>query len=438
MITRRLGSPAMPVLGGIVVTAAVIASLWFAVSDIRVVYMRWPDLAYRLRAITTIASFGVGAVSAYNAAALSAQGLFTASSLGKYPLARQLVRVALTVALLTLAAILIGYSPAVVIAALQTQTLPLAFVGTVASLAFFLVTIAAVSALLGVTLRKVHPLIASVIALLFSYFVAAFAANETTAWAVFPINQITGLHSVLFEKKCVLAAAIATLLVTSILLITLAAIAKAVTANPSPAKLAVRSAGIVAAVGFAALGQSMAGGLEKTDDDRCRETGGGSVVCVDASDEPGLQMAIDDLDAIDSFTPMHAQPTQFAELQSYHLGDPSYQAIEIQSPNRRIDVSERVLENLGLDSCTDPLSEGAKVIDRVGVYAVKQTGTYSQIVAENGAFYYAFDEAGNKLVPEDELSKLPPEVANERIAANIDAITTCHGTFEMLGVPAPQ
>ena len=69
---------------------------------------------------------------------------------------------------------------------------------------------------------------------------------------------------------------------------------------------------------------------------------------------------------------------------------------------------------------------------------MKQTGTYSRIVSENGAFYYAADEAGNKLVPEDELSKLPPEVANERIAANIDAITTCHGTFEMLGVPAPQ
>ena len=438
MIARRLGSPAMPILGAIVLVASVVASLWFGVADIGVVYMRWPDLAYRLRATTTIAAFGVGAVSAYNAAALSAQGLFTASSLGKYPLARQLVHVALTVALLTLAAILLGYSPAVVTAAFQTQTFPLAFVGAVASLAFFLVTIAAVSALLGVALRKVHPLIASVIALLFSYFVAAFAANETTAWAVFPINQITGLHSVLFEDKNALAAAIVTLLVASILLLTLAAIANVLTTSPSPAKLAVRSAGIVAAVGLAAFGQSMAGGLEKTDDDRCRESGGGSVICVDASDEPGLQMAIDDLDAIDSFTPVHAQPTQFAEMQSYRFRDPSYQAIEMQSPNRRIDVSERVLENLGLASCTDPLSEGAKVIDRVGVYVVKQTGTYSHLVAKNGAFYYAADEAGNTFVPEDELSKLPPDVANERIAANIDAITHCQGTFEMLGVPAPQ
>ena len=94
MITRRLSSPALPLLGGVMVTAGLGVAIWFAISDIDVAYLRWPDVAYRLRFLTTILSFIVSVVAAYNAASLSTPKLFTASSLGKRPLQHQLVSVA--------------------------------------------------------------------------------------------------------------------------------------------------------------------------------------------------------------------------------------------------------------------------------------------------------------------------------------------------------
>ena len=430
MITRRLSSPALPLLGGVMVTAGLGVAIWFAISDIDVAYLRWPDVAYRLRFLTTILSFIVSVVAAYNAASLSTPKLFTASSLGKRPLQHQLVSVAVAVASLATAAILIGYSPAIITAIVQTRAVPFAIVGTAASLAFYLLIIAALSSLVGIALRKVHPLIAAVVALLLSYLIGAFAANEITTWAVLPINSNSVYRYILFQGNYTSLAALSTLIVAGALILCVAMVAKLITAPFSFTQLTVPVIAIIATAGLAGLGQ--------VTEDACGRSAQGSEICVDRADSPALDRAAEDLSAIESFAPRPTTSARYAEFHSYRAGDSAYRSFELDDKERRMDVSSLVLSNLGLDSCTDPLSEGAKVIDRVGVYAVKQTGTYSRIVAENGAFYYAFDEAGNKLVPEDELSKLPPEVANERIAANIDAITTCHGTFEMLGVPAPQ
>jgi len=438
MITRRLGSPALPLLGGIMAIAGLGVALWFAISDIDVAYLRWPDLAYRLRFLTTILSFVVSVVAAYNAASLSAPKLFTASSLGKRPLHHQLVSVAVAVASLATAAILIGYSPAIIAAIVQTRALPFAFVGTAASLAFYLLIIAALSSLVGIALRKVHPLIAAVVALLLSYLIGAFAANEIATWAVLPINSNSVYRYILFQGNYTSLAALSTFMVAGALILCVAMVAKLITAPFSSTRLTVPVIAIIATAGLAGLGQVTLGQAHKSDEDACGRSAQGSEICVDQADSPALDRAAEDLSAIESFASRPTTSARYAEFHSYRAGDSAYRSFELDEKERRMDVSSLVLSNLGLDSCTDPLSEGAKVIDRVGVYAVKQTDTYSRIVAENGAFYYAFDEAGNKLVPEDELSKLPPEVANERIAANIDAITTCHGTFEMLGVPAPQ
>lgn len=73
------------------------------------------------------------------------------------------------------------------------------------------------------------------------------------------------------------------------------------------------------------------------------------------------------------------------------------------------------------------------VIDRVGVYLVKSTNTYSK----NGAFYRSVDENGNPAIPRDELSQLPPGVSDQRIRDHLSDIRQCQGTFAQLQVPPP-
>lgn len=438
MIIRRLGSPALPLFGVIVTAAGLGVALWFAITDIDATYLRWPDVAYRLRFVTTILSFVVSPVSAYNAASLSAPKLFTAASLGKRPLHHQLVSVAVAVACLASAAILIGYSPAIIATAMQTRALPFSFVSGAASLTFYLLIIAALSSLIGIALRKIHPLIAAVIALLVSYLIGAFAANEIATWAVLPINSNSVYRYILFQGNYTALSALSTFMVAGALILCVAMVAKLVTAPFSFAQLTVSVIAIIATAGLAGLGQVTLGQAHKSDEDACGRSVQGSEICVDRADSPALNRVVEDLSAIESFAPRPTSSAQYAEFHSYRAGDSAYRSFALDEKERRMDVSRLVLSSLGLDSCSDPLSEGAKVIDRVGVYAVKQTGTYSKSVADHGAFYRTIDESGKVILPEDELSKLPPEVANERIAANIDAITTCHGTFEMLGVPAPQ
>lgn len=139
---------------------------------------------------------------------------------------------------------------------------------------------------------------------------------------------------------------------------------------------------ITAIVGVAGLLQAAAGPVAIVDRDSCAFSSGGSEICVDSADEPGLEQMTRDISALEEYLPDGVRPRKLASISAYRIksGDHGYQQFTTAGEDRRLDISGLLLDELGIGSCTDPTSEGAFVIDRIGVYITKRTGVYSKSV----------------------------------------------------------
>ncbi|AWB84005.1 hypothetical protein [Corynebacterium liangguodongii] len=426
MIVRKLGSPAMLLLGIVLVVSSVATSLWFATKELGFDYLRWPDVALQLREATCFLAFALAVVSAFNVAALTAPGINSASVLGKHPIHRQILQLIVVPAVIIALGIGLGFLPTVIVGIGQGHASIGGFgLGFLACISF-LVTIASLAALLGILLRSFHPVISAVVALLLTYFLVALAANSSWAWAAAPINLGAGIRPIdLIEPRNASASALVCLLVACLSLALVSFVVEA-----SRMAMAASAAAFTGIVGVAAAGQLLAGSVDIVDNDVCEFTARGTEVCVNAADAPGLRRAVDDVSAVEAYIPAEKS---LAATDSFRIMTQSdYDHFQIRGDQRRIDVGQYVLSGLGIENCTDPTSEGAFVIDRVGVYILNTTGAYSKVVAENGAFYKAFSDSGEALTgPADELSQLPIDVADRLILDNWDAITSCRGTYEM-------
>lgn len=436
MIARKFGSPALPVLGIILLVASVGISLLFAARELQFVYVRTPDVGYGLRLATSYLSFGVGIVTAFNVAALSAPRVYSATSLGRYPLARQVVLLSLTPAAVAAAGVLIGFLPVVALAAARGRAMSGGVLLNLLACVAFLAIIAALTALIGISLRRLHPVISALVALLLTYFVVAFAANSSATWAVAAISLDAINRTDVVEPR---NSSVAVLVSGVVALVGVVLVA--VVARVRKGEALVGAAAVLTISGVAAGGQALAGPVAVLDRDVCATTPGGTEVCVDASDAPGLQRMVGDVAAVEEFLPAENQPPALADVSSYRIktAHPGYRYFLVRGSERRLDIGEFLLAELGLSSCTDPTAEGAFVIDRVGVYIVNKTGAYSKNVEENGAFYQAYSDAGSALAaPVDELSMLPEGVADRLIHENWDAITSCQGSIDMVRAPAAR
>lgn len=430
MIVRKLGSPVFLVLGVIQVVFSVGVSFWVTSKQMQFAYPRIADIAEAFRFVTALSCFGLAVIVSFNVAALGSPRVGTANPLGRYPLKLQVLFLTLTPALITAVSISFGALPSFIDAITQSAVgsvwLPLVVVVSTA----FLFTVAALSALVALTFRKFHPVVSSLISVIVAYFVVAFGANSDKTWAVAPIVlQAIEPTDLTEPRNLVVALGVSACLALAAggLLLKAAGVSKYFSVSGLVSMTAI--------FGVSALLQAAAGSAAIVDRDSCALTSGGSEICVDSADKPGLEQMVRDVSAVEEYLPERVSPRKLASTSAYRVktGDHGYQQFTIAGEDRRLDISGLLLDELGIDSCTDPTSEGAFVIDRVGVYITKRTGVYSKNVENNGAFYHSISESGETdPAPEDVLSFLDPSVVDDNLAKNWRAIESCQATWDML------
>lgn len=418
------------VLGVLQVVFSVGASFWVTSKQLHFAYPRTADIAEAFRFVTALSCFGLAIIVSYNVAALASPRVGTANSLGRYPLKLQVLFLTLTPALITAVSISLGALPtfidAVVKGAAGSVWIPLVVVVSTA----FLFTVAALSALVALAFRKFHPVVSSLIAVIVAYFVVAFGANSDTTWAVAPIVLQAIDPTDLAEPRNLVIA-----LGVSVCLALVAGGLLLLTAGTSTRFSVSGVAATTAVLGVAGLLQAAAGPVAIVDRDYCALSSGGSEICVDSADKPALEQMRRDVSALEEYLPDGVRPRKLASNSAYRIkaGDHGYQQFTMAGEDRRLDISGLLLDELGIGSCTDPTSEGAFVIDRVGVYITKRTGVYSKNVENNGAFYQSISESGETdPAPKDVLSSLEHSVVDKNIAKNWRAIVSCQATWEML------
>ncbi|MGV0343961.1 hypothetical protein ACUY3P_06515 [Corynebacterium lehmanniae] len=418
------------VLGVLQVVFSVGVSFWETSKQLQFSYPRTADIAEALRFVTALSCFGLAIIVSYNVAALASPRVGTANSLGRYPLKLQVLFLTLTPALITAVSISLGALPtfidAVVKSAAGSVWIPLVVVVSTA----FLFTVAALSALVALAFRKFHPVVSSLISIIVAYFVVAFGANSDKTWAVAPIVlQAVDPTDLTEPRNLVIALGISVCLalVAGGLLLLAAGASKNVSLSGVIA--------ITAIVGVAGLLQAAAGPVAIVDRDSCAFSSGGSEICVDSADEPGLEQMTRDISTLEEYLPDGVRPRKLASISAYRIksGDHGYQQFTTAGEDRRLDISGLLLDELGIGSCTDPTSEGAFVIDRIGVFITKRTGVYSKSVEKNGAFYQSISASGETdPAPKDVLSSLEHSAVDKNIAKNWRAIVSCQATWEML------
>lgn len=418
------------VLGVLQVVFSVGVSFWETSKLLQFSYPRTADIAEALRSVTALSCFGLAIIVSYNVAALASPRVGTANSLGRYPLKLQVLFLTLTPALITAVSISLGALPtfidAVVKSAAGSVWIPLVVVVSTA----FLFTVAALSTLVALAFRKFHPVVSSLISIIIAYFVVVFGANSDRTWAVAPIVLQAVDPTDLTEPRnlvIALGVSVCLALVAGGLLLLAAGASKNVSLSGVIA--------IMAIVGVAGLLQAAAGPVAIVDRDSCAFSSGGSEICVDSADEPGLEQMTRDISALEEYLPDGVRPRKLASISAYRIksGDHGYQQFTTAGEDRRLDISGLLLDELGIGSCTDPTSEGAFVIDRIGVYITKRTGVYSKSVENNGAFYQSVSASGEAdPAPKDVLSSLEHSVVDKNIAKNWRAIVSCQATWEML------
>lgn len=432
MIARKLGSPVLMVLGVLQVVFSVGVSFWETSKQLQFAYPRTADIAEAFRFVTALSCFGLAIIVSYNVAAFASPRVGTANSLGRYPLKLQVLYLTLAPALITTVSISLGALPtfidAIAKSAAGSVWIPLVVVVSAA----FLFTVAALSALVALAFRKFHPVVSSLISIIVAYFVVAFGTNSDKTWAVAPIVLQAVDPTDLTEPRnlvIALGVSVCLALVAGGLLLLVAGASKNFSLSGVIA--------ITAIVGVAGLLQAAAGPAAIVDRDSCAFSSGGSEICVDSADEPGLEQMTRDISALEEYLPDGVRPRKLASISAYRIksGDHGYQQFTTAGEDRRLDISGLLLDELGIGSCTDPTSEGAFVIDRVGVYITKRTGVYSKSVEKNGAFYQSISESGETdPAPEDFLSSLEHSVVDKNIEKNWRAIVSCQATWEMLTV----
>ncbi|MGV0346285.1 hypothetical protein [Corynebacterium coyleae] len=430
MITRKFGSPVLMVLGVLQVVFGVGVSFWVTSKQMQFAYPRTADIAEAFRDATALSCFGLAVIVSYNVAALASPRVGTANSLGRYPLKLQVLFLTLAPALITAASISLGAIPAFTDAIAKSADGSVWILLVVAVSTVFLSTVAALSAFVALAFRKFHPAVSPLIAVIVTYFVVAFGANSAKTWAVAPIVLQAVDPTDLTEPRNLVVAlgvSVCLALVAGGLLLLAAGASKNISLSGVIA--------ITAIVGVAGLLQAAAGPVAVVDRDSCAFSSGGSEICVDSADEPGLEQMTRDISALEEYLPDGVRPRKLASNSAYRIksGDHGYQNFTTAGEDRRLDISGLLLDELGIGSCTDPTSEGAFVIDRVGVYITKRTGVYSKSVEKNGAFYKSISESGETdPAPEDVLSSLDHSVVDKNIAKNWRAIVSCQATWEML------
>lgn len=439
MFIRKFGSPSFPLLGTALLVLSVTLSARFSALELRYAYVNLVEVTDRMRLSTAIVSLGLAVTTAHNAAAFSAPGINTANMLGKNNLPKQIIWAISAPSAIAVFGLLIGFIPSVCAGLLQYPgTPPALFVLAMAQVSF-LFLVSSVAATIGLATRKTHPFVASAIALLAAYVLVAFGGNSSSTWAIIPIT-LSGISSTtLFafpnSIKAFAGSSLTAFAVAGLALFYAKLIA-AQTRSQTPYVVAI---GAVTATSLATICQLVIGPPQAIDNDVCGRTPANTELCVDRSDEPGLRAMLADLSALEDYLPAKQHSQSYASIDSFRvrMDFPDYEYFNISGNGRRLDVSPIVLKRLGLNSCDDPASEGAAVIDRVGVYIIHQSGTHSKQVEEHGAFYRVLTEAGEAAPLVDELSLLPPGVAEQRLSEHWEEITSCTASFDMLGIQPP-
>lgn len=437
MMLRTLGSPARPLFGFLLFAVACGFSARLSFQQFGFAYLRWPTLANNVQYSLTVTCLVLGPLVAYNTAAIAARNSYFANNIGKIRLSRQVLSLCLWSSSITIGTIVLAQLP-LIVRALTTPSTGLVRYGLIVlSSLLFSVALTAVAAIIGWMLRSFHPVIGALAAGLMSYFAAATISNSPIAWAVSPLQTDFVYPATFFNLDNCLTQVGGVL---SIALLS-GAIVYALTSKPGPTSRIsspLTAGGALALILLAGIGvQSFAGELYAEDSDVCKDSASGIEVCVSFADQPGLEAAIRDVDAVQGLSlspPKYQKIAEFATYKS-HTRDLAYKPFHINPKNGRADLSELALQAAGIGNCTDRMKPGAMVIERVAAYFLTEAGAYSKPLEKYGALYQSIDETGEATQHINPLTELSKDDATALISSHWESIYGCTGTYDMLTEP---
>lgn len=433
MIVRKLGSPALPLLGVLTFVVPLGLSVYYTIQDLDVAYVRWPDIDGTIRWLIFFAGTLVGISAAYNAASLTAPHVITNTGLGKVTPFGQLIRVAACLSLSANGALVLGQLPLIVRATSDNKNFSVEFLFTVMTCIAFTFSIALIAVVVGRTLRSFPATIAAIVTAPLSYFVLIVATSGETFWAIIPVRAGYQVRYKTFNDFNYAVP----MLMSFALAIALALLVWFITQRGKHLSTlggnATAFAGILIIAASLVAVQSSIGRMHETNKDVCQRSANGSEICVSEVDQLALQSTVDEVDALFGSAPVETPPVQMGEINSmYIMENPESEYFRIVGDERRADLTDLALQIVGIASCTDALSEGAMVSERVAAHLIDATGAYSANLEKYGYLYKSVDENGE--IPEayNPLDQVNYEDAQVFLNANWDAISSCQALTRCL------
>lgn len=431
-----------PILGYALAIGALIYSIYMMLPQMKVAYVRWPDIASTLGWTMGMVYFFLLPVAGYTAAALSAPRVLTASGIGTRPLKLQLLGAGVILATIVFVALVAGQIPAIIRAIANTHTFSAFFALDLLAACLFLIAGTALATLLGVALARFHPIISALVNLAIAYIIVATLVNINSLWAFSPLSN-KGEGAITYAEANVPGFSINAAFSLGLAGLFWACLWGITTLSTSGRSSRAGLAAYASAVMVVAIGlgvQALLGSSRPlVNKDICATTAGGNIeVCVDRADEPGLPKALSDVEAFLALIPDRAPSMKFAELNSYSLRSDStigedWQWFTTNNPGRRIDVTPLAREIMGINNCTSPVAEPTMTTERFATYLIKQAGVYSKNVEKYGALYMSANENGEtEQVPDILTSQGDPAKVREYIKQHWEQIHSCTGNYAML------
>ncbi|AHI20639.1 MAG: hypothetical protein ACTIA3_12270 [Corynebacterium casei] len=433
MIVRKLGSPALPALGLISLAVALGFSLYYSITGFSVSYVRWPDIDSTVRWLTFLSGTFVSICSAYNAASLAAPRVITNTGLGKITPFSQLVRVALTLSVYSILMLVLGQLPLILRATVDNESFPVEFILTVITCATFTFSMSLVAVFVGKALSAFPSTIAAIVMAPIAYFVFVIATNSQSVWALVParapyqglFNQFNVYNHFVPMPLAICAAGLLVLLLWVVIY--------KMRNQPVARQSGVAISGI-ALVSVLLIGvQGTIGQPHQAENDVCKTTNNGSVICVNQADQLALPDMVEEANAMLTLAPAETAPVNMNEYNSGSLRkDPDSKILRIVGDERKADYSDFAMHIVGSSNCTTANSEGAYVAERVAAYLITESGATSKNLESYGYLYMAVNEDGEIREAYNPLDEASHEMASAFLSSHWDEIHSCNGTYEML------
>lgn len=446
MIFRKLCSPSWPILGLLVGLIGLVLSAFYSFSGLAADYVRWGDIINNIQDAFVWSGFLLSAIIAFNSSSLSAPHVQSATGIGKKPLWIQLGYIAVCSSAALVFLLTIGQLPLIIRALLEQSPVFEPALPSLITVFLFSLTTSTISTIIGFALSRLFPIIPALLSTLIYYATVAIGVNDNRLWLIVPLRASGDLDYTTFSLNNSLknVAALCILALFALLLLTLITHVRNLTSPTLTSLSGALSVVVIVLIGASASLAAGPGSL--VNNDVCQTGTSGVELCVTKADEPGLKRAMENIDALVSLIPgEEVQEKKLAEVHSFHLrntilnSDNHWRNVEIRGKELRLDLTQFALSAAGIGQCTDPVAGETMAVERIAVYLLNKSGSYSHKFEDGGTtLYNAVNESdGSVSQVDDYLSQLSDEQVATLLRDNWQQIHSCQAPYSLVSKPKP-